>query len=187
MSLDHIPNNDAAFELFFRKYFGELCLYCQCKFGFDPDLAKDAVHTAFVKLWEHRRRLPPDLSARAYFYKIVTHISLDILKHEQVKRKHERHLQREAAIEHPRETNEADNRELKSAIDKAIAELPDQMRKIFELSRYHGLKYADIASRLNISVKTVETQISRALSRLKGKLTRYLPALLVLVQTILHH
>ncbi len=186
MSLDHIPNNEAGFELFFKKYFQELCLYCQYKFGFDSDLAKDTVHSAFLKLWEHRRRLPPDLSARAWLYKIITHASLDILKHEQVKRKHEQRYKREAADEQKHETNEADHRELKSAMDRAITELPAQMRQIFELSRYHGLKYADIASRLNISVKTVETQISRALARLKGKLSRYLPILLITALTILH-
>lgn len=186
MSLDHIPNNEAGFELFFKKYFHELCLYCQYKFGFDTDLAKDTVHSAFLKLWEYRRRLPPDLSARAWLYKIITHASLDLLKHEQIKRKHERRYIREAADEQIRETYETDHRELKSAIDKAIAELPAQMRNIFELSRYHGLKYADIASRLNISVKTVETQISRALARLKDKLSRYLPILAIIIEAIFH-
>lgn len=184
MSLDHILHNDAAFELFFKKYFRQLCLYCQYKFGFDPDLAKDTVHTAFVKLWEHRHRLPPDLPARAYLYKIVTRTSLDILKHEQIKRKHEQRFIRETGQSETAGSPDVDHRELKSAIDRAIAELPLQMRKIFELSRHHGLKYADIASRLNISVKTVETQMSRALARLKGKLTRYLPVLLAVIQTV---
>lgn len=59
-------------------------------------------------------------------------------------------------------------------IDKAVAELPEQMRRIFELSRYEGLKYNDIANHLNICVKTVETQMSRALVRLRQKLSNYL-------------
>ena len=68
----------------------------------------------------------------------------------------------------------AELKELQQDINKAIAELPDQMRRIFELSRYEGLKYTAIAQKLDISVKTVETQMSRALSKLREKLSSYL-------------
>ena len=76
-----------------------------------------------------------------------------------------------------------DNTHVKSLaadIDKAVSELPEQMRKIFELSRYHGFKYAEVSSYLNISVKTVETQMSRALVKLRQRLSRYLLLVLAL-------
>jgi len=63
---------------------------------------------------------------------------------------------------------------MKADIDSAVLDLPEGMRRIFQLSRFDGLKYAEIARQLNISVKTVETQRSRALIKLKEKLSRYL-------------
>ena len=64
--------------------------------------------------------------------------------------------------------------ELNRKIDQAILLLPDECRRIFLLSRDKGLKYAEISAELQISVKTVETQMSRALSRLRIQLKDYL-------------
>ena len=74
-----------------------------------------------------------------------------------------------------KEYDKAEYNELRFYIDKAVSELPEQMRTIFEMSRYDGLKYAQISARLSISVKTVETQMSRALVKLRNKLSNYLP------------
>ena len=65
-------------------------------------------------------------------------------------------------------------KELENAIKNAIENLPEKCREIFELSRFKGLKYREIADKLNISVKTVETQMSRALESLRKKLDNYL-------------
>lgn len=66
--------------------------------------------------------------------------------------------------------------EIEVALQAAIAELPDRCRQIFELSRGDGLKYAEIASRLGISVKTVEVQMGKALRILRERLKPWLPA-----------
>jgi RNA polymerase sigma-70 factor (ECF subfamily) len=169
-----IRYDPTAFEMLFKKYFTVLCAHCQYKYCFDLDLAKEAVHTGFVKLWETRQTISTDLSVQAYLYKIVNNTCLDIIRHQNVKRKHEKYV-----LQHSTESatdNDFDVRDikiLKEAIDKAVSELPDKMRMVFELSRYEGLKYAQIASRLNLSVKTVETQISRALLKLRQKLKSY--------------
>ena len=170
-----IQFDDAAFESLFKKNFSTLCSYCQFRFGFDIDSAKEAVHTAFVRLWESRQKLSADLSIKGYLYKTIINICLDMLRHEKVKEKHERIVSRNneddaahCCFQTP------DIKYLAAEIDKAVSELPDQMRRIFELSRYDGLKYAEISSQLNISIKTVETQMSRALAKLRQKLSGYL-------------
>jgi RNA polymerase sigma-70 factor (ECF subfamily) len=168
--------DDMAFEVLFRENFSGLCIYCQVKFDFDLDMAKEAVHTAFIKLWETRQSISPSLPVKPYLFKIITNVCYDILKHDKVKQKHDKHVLENSGFNYNRKDyDKAEFKELKNNIDKAVAELPEQMRTIFEMSRYEGLKYAEISSRLTISIKTVETQMSRALVKLRGKLSEYLP------------
>jgi RNA polymerase sigma-70 factor (ECF subfamily) len=151
------------------------------KFGFDIDLSKEVVHSGFVKLWETRKTLSADLSIKAYLYKIIYNTSVDVLRHQKVKHKHEKYvLQHNGPSINENGFGDLELKHLAADIDKAVAELPEQMRKIFELSRYGGFKYAEISSQLNISVKTVETQMSRALVKLRHKLSNYLPTCLIL-------
>lgn len=171
-----IKFDDAAFENFFRNNFSSICSYYQIKFGFDMDETKEVVHTGFIRLWENRQNLSADVPIKAYLYKVILNICVDILRHQKVKQKHEKYVLRNN-IENCLKNNfhDSDIKYLAADIDKAVSELPEQMKKIFELSRYNGLKYAEISSYLNISVKTVETQMSRALVKLRQKLFRYLP------------
>ena len=74
--------DDCAFEAFFKKHYQLLCVYCKYKFGFDIELAEDVINTSFIKLWEVRRTLAPDVSPKSYLYKIINNASLNILKHE---------------------------------------------------------------------------------------------------------
>jgi RNA polymerase sigma-70 factor (ECF subfamily) len=183
MSLaNDIPFDEAALETLFRDHFKPLCAYCQFRFGFDLNEAKEAVHTGFIRLWENRETISAQFSAKAYLYKIVSNVSLDMLRHEQVKQKHVKFVSQNQSYHGAAEGFHASElKQLSGDIDKAIAELPEQMRKIFELSRYEGLKYTEIASRLNLSVKTVETQMSRALVKLRQKLAHYLIALTLII------
>ena len=166
--------DDVAFEIFFKKHFKALCIYCQYKFSFDADTAKEIAQTAFVKLWENRRTLSPELSIQAYIYTIVTNISRDIIKLDKVKRRYIKHISENvAAVSVSDDYHSVDFKQLENVIEKAVADLPEQMRRIFELSRHRQLKYAEIAHLLGISVKTVETQMSRALVKLRKKLSSY--------------
>ena len=174
-SSNYTEFNEAALESLFRENFKPLCAYCQYKFGFDTDIAKETVHTAFIRLWENRKTVSPDLSVKAYLSKIVNNTSLDMLKHERVKQKYAMQmLQNSPAQASGKDFQEAALKRLEYDIDQAVAALPAQMRTVFELSRYEELKYAAIAARLGISVKTVETQMSRALAKLREKLANYL-------------
>jgi RNA polymerase sigma-70 factor (ECF subfamily) len=111
---------------------------------------------------------------------IINNTSLDILRHAKVRERFERYVQQRnetAGSATPQENY--DTKKLRADIDNAVSELPEQMRTIFELSRYEGLKYAEIARQLNVSVNTVETQMSRALKKLRLKLAAYLSVFLI--------
>jgi RNA polymerase sigma-70 factor (ECF subfamily) len=165
---------DAEFEQFFKRYFVPLCTYCQTRFGFELELAKDTVQGTFLRLWENRHALPADIDLKSYFYRMVSNACLDLLRHDQVKQKFVKH------ILSTREDSEIDsfaNTDLKSLsaeIDQCVKELPEQMRRVFELVRFEGNKYSEAAAKLGISEKTVENQMGRALARLRDKLSKYM-------------
>ncbi|HET9277004.1 MAG TPA: RNA polymerase sigma-70 factor [Flavitalea sp.] len=174
--------DEAGLETLFKEQFKPLCAYCKARFGFEVDEAKEVVHLGFIKLWETRDRISPGLSVKAYLYKIVENVSLDVLKHEKVKEKYSKYVSQTNFISIT-DTHYmgSEFKQLSSDIDKAISDLPEQMRRVFELSRFEGCKYAEIADRLSISVKTVETQMSRALFRLREKLAHYLTIILIAI------
>ncbi|HUP13665.1 MAG TPA: RNA polymerase sigma-70 factor [Niastella sp.] len=169
-----IKDDGAAFEHFFKLHFASLSTWCQHKYAFDTDIAKEVVHTAFIKLWKHRSTLAGDMPIKAFLHKVIMNTSLDILRHAKVRERFELFVQQrnESAGLTPQENY--DTKKLQADIDSAVSELPGQMRTIFELSRYEGLKYAEIARQLNVSVNTVETQMGRALKKLRIKLAGYL-------------
>jgi RNA polymerase sigma-70 factor, ECF subfamily len=171
-----IKFDDKAFEIVFKENFISLCAFCQYKYRFDLALAKDVVHSAFFKLWEVRQTVVPGPTVKALLYKIITNHCQDILRHTAVEQKHQKHI-----LKYSSEStfDNLDLKRLSTAIDKAVSELPEQMRRVFELSRYQGLKYVEIANHLNISEKTVETQMSRALEKLRKKLSDYLVLVLL--------
>lgn len=182
---DHVSSNDlrfdnSAFEAFFKENFVPLCSYCQYKYGVELNQAKEIVHTSFIKLWEVRHTLEGS-SVKGYMYRIIINTCLDLFKHEKVRQQHVEFVQKTASIEtSPNSFESIDYKQLSADINKALTELPQQMRQVFELSRFEGLKYVEIAAHLNISVKTVETQMSRALAKLRQKLSGYLATYLIL-------
>jgi RNA polymerase sigma-70 factor (ECF subfamily) len=179
---DDFRFDDAYFGDFFKKHFLSLCAYCQFKYGLDLDMAKEVVHTGFIKLWDARHQLMPGVSPKSYLYKIITNNILDILKHRKITQQHVQFVL-QAGFEDTvtYSFDDVDVKQLQADIEAAIAELPEQMRRIFELSRFEGLKYAQIAGQLNISIKTVETQIGRALVKLREKLSSYLSGIIILL------
>jgi len=169
------PLNRESFELFFKENFLRFCLLCQFKFGFDTEQAKEIVHISYVKLWESRTSIKTGTSLSAYFVTILYNSSLDAIRHDKVRLKYKRAYLK-SMDEFPSESGSSimDLQQLKNDIAEAIESMPGQMRTIFELSRFGGLRYADIAAKLGLSAKTVENQMGRALRRLRDKLSHYL-------------
>lgn len=175
-----------AFKEFFKINYPPLCIYCRFKYGFDHDSAEDVVNSSFIRLWETRHKLAPDLSPKSYLYKIVDNVSLNILRHEKIRKQHAEFVLKTTSEDVSEASFDTiDLKELSVAIDIAITELPEQMRRIFQLRKFEGLKYAEIAGQLNISIKTVDTQMSRAMTRLREKLSGFFIFLYIGIQPFL--
>lgn len=173
--LNRIKNGDSrAFEIIFKNYYPALC-----SFAFDflkqSDLAEDVVHETLIKFWESRSIIEVSNSLKAYLYKSVRNNCINYLKHSQViKNLADKYTEDVQANVQFTLISEAEYTldyyfydGMEQDMQNVISELPDQCRTIFQLSRVEHLHHEQIANKLNISVNTVKTQISRALEKLR--------------------
>ncbi len=169
-----------ALELIYKKYFTGLYYYAKKIVG-NKTIAKDIVQDSFLKIWENKTSISIQTSLSAYLYKSIYNNSLNYLKHMQVIEKHKdsKKMQLEYAKEYYSMSGEHGQsiliaNELSQEIENAIENLPKKCKKIFKLSRLDGLKNREIADQLNISVNTVQTQMSIALKKLRSDLEEHL-------------
>lgn len=170
-----------AFELFFRKYFIRLCAFSN-KFLNDPEEAREIVQQVFTKIWEGRDEIDPDGSLKAYVFTITQNLSINKLRRKKVESKYVE-IHKLVYVENMEFSAQESliGKELEGQIAISIRKLPTECRKIFELSRIEGLKYKEIAAALDLSVKTVEAQMSKALRSLRIDLNDYLTLFLILL------
>lgn len=147
----------------------------------DIAIAEEIVHQVFLKILEKGEAFVIRSSIKAYLSRAVYHECLNYLKHEKVKREFSDEIIKTGNGLGEPSSQKSHYNELEKMVSKAINELPEQCRTIFQLSRFEGLKYAEIAKSLGLSVKTVETQMSRALKKLRVQLADYLPVLLWII------
>lgn len=160
-------SDEAAFERFFRIWYPRLADHAH-RMLHDRDRAEDAAQEVFVAFWRGRGRLPTAEALPGYLHRAVRNRALNQLRQT---------LGHQIDPESSLETAVApvddgiERRELALALTSAINGLPPRTREIFLLSREQGLTYASIATTLEISVKTVETLMGRALRALRESLS----------------
>ena len=165
--------DEKTFQQLFSTYYNLLSLFA-LRYVTDLDIAKEIVQDLFVHLYEIRGELIISTSLKSYLYQSVRYRCLNHLKKTQ---SHAKHLENLAA---PADTgteleDSIVETELEEAIFLQIEELPGQCKRIFLMSRVEGKKNKEIANILSISIRTVETQISKALKNLRDNLKDYLP------------
>lgn len=166
-----IKEDEASFEMLFNKYYAILSGFAY-RFIKDDDTSKDIVQNVFIKFYAVHASLEITSTIEAYLYKAVYNECLNELRKNNV-RKH--HIQEYGEFvdtvyfDHAVEQNEREK-----SIYLAIEKLPPKCKEIFMLSRVHGRRNQEIAEELGISTRTVETQISIALKRLRKVLLVWL-------------
>jgi RNA polymerase sigma-70 factor (ECF subfamily) len=173
--------DEQAFELLYRRYFVRLCAFAN-KFLIDPQAAEEVVQDIFLKLWENRLTLRGDESGKSFLFQAVHNKSLNLLAHQKVVNRYSEMIRE--VYTHPKEFDVLESlmaKELNSRIQFIINDLAPECKKIFLMSRTEGKKHHEIAEELNISIKTVETQIYRALKKLRTELSDYMIVMLALL------
>jgi len=172
-----------AFEKLFYEHYQMLVRYA-FTYMKDHDIAEEVVQDIMVKFWEKRAELPDDVKVKPYLFRMTGNHCLNVLKHEKVKLQHQTETVANGISMSDGFEVIASN-ELNTEIKKAIADLPEQCGKVFLLSRDEGLSYKEIAESLDISIKTVENHISKALKLLREALKPYLTILLIDIQLLI--
>ncbi|MFY0671993.1 MAG: RNA polymerase sigma-70 factor [Bacteroidia bacterium] len=165
-----------AFEKVFKSYYNQLCAFA---IGFlkDKDATEELVQQVFFNYWEKREQIKIQTSIKAYLYQSVRNASFNALKHEQVKAQAHIELSQtdEGEIDYDIEQNE-----MAIAINNAVEKMPAERRRIFKLSKYEDKKYREIAAELDISIKTVENQMGKALKFLRTELAHLVSLIIFL-------
>lgn len=157
--------NDESFRGIFHAYYEGLCQYAFTLLR-DMDDAEDVVQSMFLKIWEKRQTLNITHTIKSYLYKSVYHQCINQFDHRAVRVKFQERVsvEKSQSVQHP----EVFPHELEERIVAVIKTLPKQCRTIFMMSRYQEMKYSEIAKELDISVNTIENQISKALRILRA-------------------
>ena len=159
---------DSAYEQLFKEYYKPLAVFAST-YVEDIETGKEIVQDLFVHLYEKRRALAINSSIKSYLFKSVRNRCLNHIKHQQVVKMH--HDQMKPVVEESENLEDLIREtELEHMVSKVVDQLPPKCKRIFTMSRVSGLSNGEIAQELEISKRTVETQISNALKVLREKL-----------------
>lgn len=172
-------NDIDQFSESFYTYYEDLHRYAYTLLR-NNDEARDVVQDVFLKYWKKEKQLPAAPMVRQYLYRAVYNTCMNRMRHEKVRLRYLQYRDDTQA------TSEAATlpvleKELKARIDAAIALLPAQCRIVFLKSRNEEKRYAEIAKELDISVKTVEAQVAKALRILREELADYLVVIAIIL------
>lgn len=167
-----IAGDPQALEALFRRYHRNLVAFAQL-YVRNPAVAEELVQDVYFNVWRQRTEWNPRGSLRAYLYGAVRNHAANRVREKRVRAK----WREEAGpgTVHGAATSRGPDadlqfREMIGAIERVLDEMPPRQRVVFTLSRHQGLSYAEIAAVLNISRKTVEAHMGRALALLRTRL-----------------
>lgn len=169
--------DEIVFEKVFKDYYERLCNYANT-FVNDMDEAEEMVQSTFLALWEKRENIDIHTSVKSYLYQAVHNQSINKIKHYQVRQVHSEYVKHHGDFGTYDSSQSILGEELEKQINTAIESLPPQCQTVFKLSRFENLTYAEIAQQLDISVKTIENHMGKALRIMREQLKDYLPVLL---------
>ena len=164
--------DEDAFQAIFHKFYLTVCKTLQ-RFVRDKGIVEDLAQDIFVRLWEKREQINITSSLGAYLHRMAVNEALTYLRKQKKFQTNDIADADFSANDHSTDEVMAGN-ELRDNISAAIKQLPPRCQTIFKLSRYEQMSYKQIGEQLDISVKTVENQMSKALKILRGLLQNYL-------------
>lgn len=174
-----LQGDKSAFTSVFTKYYADMVMFAHTMVR-DKATSEEIVQDIFIRLWENRKTIVITSSLKSFLLKSIQNKCIDWIRHIKIRDKYQMRI-----LNHPiLFENDAENyllyTELEEKLKKALDKFPKDISRIFVMNRFEGLTYNQIADALNISVRTVEVRMGKALSLLKDLLKDYLitPAIL---------
>ena len=161
-----IKGEETAFEKIYKSYFALLQNYSASIVG-DSEAALEIIQNIFVALWENRKNLDREKSLRNYLLRSTHNNSLRYLKTRFLHLQHQENLKRKKSVIRAEEGPEPEQQ-----LSALLNELPERSRQVMIMSHIENRKSADIARKLGISVRTVETILYQAMKKLRGKIKK---------------
>ena len=162
-----IPSSTVEFEVFFKTHYPSLVQYA-LRFVPDKDAARDLAQQVFIKLYEKRNELVVHGSVKGYLFQMLKNMAINQINSHAIREKHQKNSVATANLIADLH-QELEGKELESQLMEMIELLPERCKLVFKMNRFEGKKNAEIADELKISIRTVETQISKALKALREK------------------
>ncbi|MCU4156191.1 RNA polymerase sigma-70 factor [Carboxylicivirga sp. A043] len=177
--------DEGAFEKVYKQYFSSLYFFA-IQYVDKKSEAENLVQETFLSLWVNKESITgqSNNTIKSWLYTTLKNKCLNYLEKESNKRQYTNYQRQkhEADIDilGQMQISDVTFDEIEQLLHKALDEMPEQCRRVFELSRFNGLKNKEIALELNISIKAVEANMTRALKSLRIHLKDYLPLCILL-------
>jgi RNA polymerase sigma-70 factor (ECF subfamily) len=172
-----IKDDEKAFRSLFFEFFSSLCVFSH-RYIESWETCEDIVQDTFFKIWKNRKDIGIHTSGRNFLITNVRNGCIDYLRRQEIEKTWQ---QKELLNKAGYATEDIYSAiELEKMLDEALSKLPEKIRIVFEMSRFEGKTYEEIATEQNISVKTVETYMTKALRQLRVELKDYLPLFFLL-------
>lgn len=174
-----LKDDEIAFRTLFFQFFSPLCVFAH-RYVDSWENCEDIVQETFFKIWKNRKNIEINTSSRNFLITSVKNSCIDFLR----KQETEQNWQQKEIENNTSWHTSGDiysTIELEQMLAAALAKLPDNIRIVFEKNRFEGMTYAEIATEHNISVKTVEAYMTKALKHLRVELKDYLPLIILLL------
>lgn len=171
-----IKGDTEAYTYLVDTYHHKLCIYANSLIN-NSFQAEDIVQNVFIKVWEHRKQLNIDYSLQNFLYKSVYNEFIDQYRKSQTSIKIEK-IYVDYLNELVDDTNQEDTEKLISLVKTAVNKLPPKCKEVFELSKTSGLTNIEISNHLNISIKTVEAQMTKGYKIIRSSIKEKVKAIL---------
>ncbi len=173
----------SAFSSLFTAYYSDLVMFATT-FLKDLDSSEEIVQDVFLKLWEDREVIIVTTTLKSFLLKLIQNRCLDWLRHAKVINTHYESVLCNLPLLECDTENYILRSEIEKIVKKALDKIPDEIAEPFKLNRYEGLKYREIAEKMNVSNRTVEVRVGKVLQILRDELKDYLITLLILIANL---
>ena len=182
--------SEKAFRIIMDKWYSRLLNFANGYLN-NEENAKEVLQDVFLRLWDHRQKLNDNTILNAYLFTLTRNRCIDLIRRERLMLQFRSDKQKEYlrltenfdALSDPI-LDDIFAEEIQVEINRAITGLPEQCRKVFIMSRSNGLKIREISEALELSEKTVESHLTKALKAIKLELVRKFPGSINLIMVL---